>query len=112
MTLVGIGWLRYAVPRMRAAAIESVQRARRGVHEYARRGDDLRVLRRCEWDLDYVDAKQRRVRILVGLFPGASGELFARTDKRSTGHVDVDVVLVVGIDDERMRVRAAASLYS
>ena len=33
------------------------------------------------------------------------------TDKGSTRYVDVDVVLIIRIDDQRMRVRTAASLH-
>src|SRR5262249_55053989 len=39
------------------------------------------------------------------------GQLFALTHERCAGYVDIDVVLILGIDYKRMGVRAAASLH-
>ena len=48
---------------------------------------------------------------LSGVLARAAGQLFALADKRSSRNVDVDVVLVVRIDHQRVRVRAAAGLH-
>ena len=82
-----------------------------GSHKQTRTGDDLRILRRRQRHLDHIDAKQRCIRILVRRLTRTPCQLFALTDERRSRDVDVDVVLVVRIDDERMRVRAAASLH-
>ena len=96
---------------MRAAAIQGVQHAGSRIHKNPRARNDLRILRCRQRHLDHFDAKQRRIRILVRRLARASGQLFALADKRSSRDIDVDVVLVIRIDDQRVRVRAAASLH-
>ncbi len=49
-------------------------------------------------------------RILVGRRIGAAVQLRVRTYRRRAGDVDVDVVLVLRIDEDRVGVRAAARL--
>ena len=45
------------------------------------------------------------------MFRRASGQFFGLTDERCARDVDVNVVLIVRIDDQRVRVRAAAGLH-
>src|SRR6266852_6211179 len=73
VALVGIGRLLRALLAMGTAAIQAVDRASAGIDKYAWTRNHLRVLRRSYWDLDHVDAKQRRIRIFVRLFPRAPG---------------------------------------
>src|SRR6266849_6464812 len=108
MALVGRGWLIRAVG---LATHQAGYCARPRIHKHARTGYDLRVLRRRQRHLNHIDAKQRRVRILVRCSTRTSRQLFVLTDERSSRHIDIDVALITRIDDERMRVRAAASLH-
>src|SRR2546423_11785021 len=95
---------------MAAAVIQTVDNAPR-IHEYARTGNYFSVLRRRHRHLDHIDAKQGGIWIRIRLPTRAPGQFFVLTDRRSTGHIDVDVVLVIRIEDQRVRVRAAASLH-
>src|SRR6266699_3706031 len=108
MALVGWGWLIRAVG---LATHQAGYCARPRIHKHARTGYDLRVLRRRQRHLDHVDAKQRGVRILVRCSTRTSGQLFVLTDERSSRHVDINVVLVIRIDDQCVRVRAATGLH-
>ena len=81
------------------------------IHKNARAVHHCGILRRSQRHLDYIYAKQRCVRIFVGRVTRTSCQLLALTDEGSAGHVDVDVVLIIRIDDQRVRVRAAASLH-
>ena len=67
---------------------------------------------RRERHLDHVDAEERRVRIVLRVGARAAGELLARPHGARARSVDVEVRLVVRIDDERVRVRAAAGLHA
>src|SRR6185369_1477976 len=68
-------------------------------------------LRRGQRNFDYIDAKQSGVWVFIRRVTRTPGHLFTLTHERCAGHVDIDVVLVLRIDHERMRVRAAASLH-
>jgi hypothetical protein len=48
---------------------------------------------------------------LSGASPRAAGQLFRLAHERCARDVDIDVVLVVRIDHQRMRVRSAAGLH-
>ena len=80
------------------------------IGEDARAVDDLGQLGMRERHLDDDDGEDRGIGILVGIAAGAAGELSGRTDARGAGDVDVDVVLVFGVDDQGVGVRAAAGL--
>src|SRR5437763_11661003 len=95
---------------MTAAIIQTVNDAPR-IHEDAGTGNYFSVLWRRHRHLNHIDAKQGRIRIRIRLPARTSGQLFVLAHKGSAGHIDVDVVLVIRIDDQRMRVRAAASLH-
>src|SRR5579859_3877296 len=112
MALVrGLGFFR-AVLAVRSAVGEAVDGAAAGVHEDARMRNDLRLLRRRDRDLDYVDTEERGAGVLVRLFTGgASGKLFRLAHERRAGDIDVNVVLVFRVDDQSVRVRAAAGLH-
>src|SRR6185503_19940643 len=112
VTLIGVLRLFWSVFAMAAAATESVQRAGSRIHKQPWTRNDLRFLRRCQRYFDHLNPEQRRIRILVGLLTRAPGQLFGLADKRRPGHVDVNVVLVIRIHDERVRVRATTSLHS
>ena len=64
-----------------------------------------------ERDLDDLDPEERGVRVLGGCRAHAPGELARRPHAGRTGHVDVHVVGVLGIHQQRVRVRAAAGLH-
>src|SRR5438309_1701083 len=108
MALVGRGWLIRAVG---PATHQAGYYARPRVHEDTRAVHDCRVLRRCQRHLDYVDAKQGRVRIFVRRSTRTSRQLFVLTDKRSSRDIDIDIVLVIRIYDQGVRVRAATRLH-
>jgi len=63
-----------------------------------------------ERDLHHFDAEQRRVGILIRRRVDAPGELARASERRRPGDVDVDVVMVVRVDHQRVRVRATARL--
>src|SRR5437763_9010322 len=94
---------------MTAAIIQTVNDAPR-IQEDAGTRNYFGVLWRSHRHLNHNDAKQGRIRIRIRLPARTSGQLFVLAHKGSAGHIDVDVVLVIRIDDQRMRVRAAASL--
>ena len=85
--------------------------ARSRIHKNSRTRHDLGVLRSRHRHLDHIDAEQRSVRILVRCSTRTSGQLFVLTDERSSRHVDINVVLVIRIDDQCVRVRAATGLH-
>src|SRR6267142_4297161 len=111
MALIGVRWLLQSVLAMGTAIIQAVQGASPWIHKYPRARNHLRILRRRQRHFNYINAKQRCIRILVWCFTRAPGQLFVLTDKRGAGYIDVDIVLIIRIDDQRMRVRAAASLH-
>ena len=94
-----------------AAAPQPGNGAGCGIREHARLADDARRVRGRDGHLNHVDAVERGVWILLRVEVRAAGELVARSDRARARHVDVDVPLVVGIDDERVRVRPAAGLH-
>src|SRR5215208_2698645 len=96
---------------MAATASQAIQSTGLRIDKQPGSRDDLRILRRRQWDLNHVNPKERCIRILVRVLTGAPGQLFVLPDKRGSRHVDVNVVLVIRINDESMRVRATASLY-
>ena len=65
----------------------------------------------CERNLNHVDAVQRRVRVLLRILVRAAGQLLGRARRAGARAVNVDVRRVVGILEQRMRVRAAARLH-
>ena len=81
------------------------------VVEDARRAHDLRLLGVRERDLDDFDSEECRVGILVRGRAHAARQLGGRANARGTGDVDVHVVRVLRIDEQRMRVRATAGLH-
>src|SRR5271155_5959126 len=90
-----------------AAIVQTVQRAGSRVNKDAGAGDDLRILRRGYWNFYDINAKERRVWILVRRFARTPGEFFRLTYERRAGDVDINVVFVVGVHYQRMRVRTA-----
>ncbi len=91
--------------------VPPVQRTRTRIDKYARARHDFRVLWRRHGNFDYVDAKQRRVRVFVRLFARAASQFFCLAHKRCARDVDEDVFLIVRIHHQRMRMRAAAGLH-
>ena len=94
-----------------AALPKAVHRAALRVGEDAGTGDDLGQLGVRQRDLDDVDSEQRGIRILFRLAARAIRQFFGLTHISGSGDIDVDVVLVLGIDQQGMRVRAAATLH-
>src|SRR5437868_5071529 len=88
----------------------AMTRRRGKVVEDAGRADDCRLLGMRERNLDHLDAEERRVRILVERGPRATCQLTRRTNARRTRDVDVDVVRILWIDEQRVRMRSAAGL--
>src|SRR5438552_18191612 len=93
------------------AAGQTGYRARPWIDEHTRTGDHSRILRRRERHFNHINTKQRRIRILVRSFTRAPSQLFVLTDEGSAGYIDVNVVLIIRIDDQRVRVRSATSLH-
>ena len=110
VALVGAGRGLRAFPVV-AAFPEAVHGAGLRIGKDARAGDDLRQLRVRQRHLDDVDPEQRGVRIRLRVPARASRQFFRLTNVSRPGDVDVDVVLVLRVDHERMRVRAAAALH-
>src|ERR1043165_2845625 len=111
MALVGVGGLLQSILAVGAAVIQAIHSARPGVHEHSWTRHYLSSLRRGQWDLDYVNAKERGVWIFIRRFTRTPGQLFALTDERGSRDIDVDVVLIIRINYKGMRVRAAAGLH-
>src|SRR5438105_6658858 len=78
--------------------------------EDAWRAYDRRLLRMRERNLDDFDAEARRVGILLGSIIHATGQFGRRAYPGRTGHVHINVLGILGIDEDRVRVRAAARL--
>src|SRR6202022_4980253 len=104
MALIAVRWLFQSVRAMGTTVIQAIQGARPWIDKHTRTGYHLRILRRRQWHFNYIDAKQGCIRILVRCFTRAPGQLFVLTDKRGAGYIDVDIVLIIGIDAPRMRV--------
>src|SRR2546421_12940354 len=96
---------------MSRAARQTGYGARSWIHKNARAVYHRGVLRRGKRHLNHINAKQSCVRILVRRSTRTSGQLFVLTDKRSSRDIDKDVVLIIRIDDQRVRMRSAASLH-
>ena len=60
---------------------------------------------------DDLDAEERRVRILRRRRARATGEFLRRPHRSRARHVHVDVLVVAGVLQHRVRVRAAAGLH-
>ena len=91
--------------RLRAFAVrtafpEAIHVAGLRVGEDARAGDDLGQLGVSEGYLDDVDAEERGLRVGLRVSAGAAGEFFGLTDLAGAGDVDVDVVLILGVDQK------------
>ena len=86
-------------------------RACRGVGEEPRPADDARRGRSSQRHLDHVDAVQRCVGVFLRILAGAARQLVARAHDAGARVVDVDVRGVLGVDDQRVRMRAAARLH-
>ncbi len=93
------------------AALPQTGDVPRRVGEDARVAHDLRVLRMVERHLNHVDSEQRRVLVLFGRKRRAARELVRRAHTRRAGDVDVDVLRVLRVDDQRVGVRSAARLH-
>ena len=81
------------------------------VVEDARAAHDRGLLGVRERHLDDFDAEERRVRVGGRRGRDAAGEFGIRTDRRRARDVDVDVLGILRIHEQRMRVRAAAGLH-
>ena len=103
-------WLSGAGPAL-ATLRQAGQRARGRVGEQARPADDACRGRGSERHLDHVDAVQRRVGIFLRVLAGAARQFLARAHDARARVVDVDVRGVLGIDDQGVRMRAAARLH-
>src|ERR1700733_8374476 len=110
MALVGVRRLLLSLV-MASTVVETIQRAGAGIDEYSRAGYHLGLCRVSERNLDHVDSKERRIRILIRLLPRAAGEFLWLAYKRSSRHIDIDIVFVVRVHHQRMRMRAAAGLH-
>ncbi len=110
VALVRVRRLLRAFLAVSAAIIQAIHRARSRIDKQARAGHHLRVLRRSHGNFDHFNAKQRRIRVLLRGFTGAPSQLFRLTNERCARHVDINVVFVVWIDNQSMRMRSAARL--
>ena len=81
------------------------------VIEDARAAHDRGLLRMREWHLDHFDAEKRRVRVRGGCGGHATGQLGIWTDRGRARDVDVHVLGVFGVHEDRVRVRATARLH-
>src|SRR6185369_1440828 len=95
---------------MRPAVIEAVYDARPRVHKHAGTRHDLGILRSPDWYLDHINAEESCVLILVRRASRAPGKLFALSDKRGSRHIDVNIIFIVWVDYQGVRVRPAAGL--
>ena len=109
VALVGVGGL-FGAFVVAAAIVQAVERAGSRIDEDARAGNDLRLLRGGDRNLDDIDAEERSVGVLVRRFIGAAGEFFGLADEGCSGDVNVDVALVVRIQYERVGMRTSAGL--
>src|SRR4029450_596944 len=94
-----------------AARPQPGNRARRWIDKDARTTDDVRLLGRGKRDLDDVDAEEGGIRVVFWIFRRATAQLVPGSDGTRAGAVDIDVFLVIGARDERVRVRSAARLH-
>ncbi len=83
---------------VRAALPEAIHVAGLGIGKDARAGNDLGLLGMSEGYLDDVDAEERGLRVGLRVPAGAAGKLFGLTDRAGAGDIDVNVVLILGID--------------
>ena len=96
---------------MCAATAQTGYCTRSWIHKNARAVHHCGILRRGKRHLDYVNPKQSGVGIFFRCSTRASGQLLVLTNERSSRHIDIDVVLIIRIDDQSMRVRAATGLH-
>lgn len=94
-----------------AALPKSVYVARLGVGENARAGDDFGLFRVGERDLDDIDTEERGLGVGLRVAAGAAGEFFGLADGTGAGDVHVDVVFILGVDQQAVGVRPAAALH-
>ena len=97
MALVGVTRLLRAFFAVRAAIIQAVHCPGTRIDEDARIGHNLRILRRSQRNLDYVNTEQRGIWILIRFFAGAAGKFFRLANEGGAGDVDVNVVFIVRI---------------
>ncbi len=83
-----------------------------GIREYRRPVNDTRRRGVIEGNLNHIDAKQRRLRILERRFIVAALELFARSHRARTRSVNVNITVVVGVSYDSVGMGAATGLYS
>ena len=81
------------------------------IAEDARAVDDLRQFRVGQRNLDDVDPEQRGLRVGRRIAARAIRQFFLLANRSGSRNVDVDVVLVLGVDDQGVRVRTAAALH-
>ena len=67
--------------------------------------------RRSDRNLNDVDAEEGGVRILFRIQTGASRQLLRRSHRARPGAVDVEIVRILRVPDQRVRMRAAAGLH-
>jgi hypothetical protein len=97
MALVGCGGGLRALA-VRAALPEAIHVAGLRVGEDARAGDDLGQFGVSEGYLDDVDAEERSLRVGLWVPASAAGKLFGLTNLARAGDLNVDVVLILGVD--------------
>ena len=110
MTLVRLaGFLGFIA--MVSAAPKSGERACFRIGEYRRAMDDARIAGIIDWNLDDVDAEQRRS-FIARRFVEATLHLFLLAHCRGAGVVDNDLSVVARPRDHRVGMRTAAGLHS
>src|SRR5262245_3816848 len=95
---------------MRYRRFQRVDNAGARIDKNSRTRHDLCGLGSGKWNLDHLDSKQRSVRILIRSAARTSGELFVLPNERRSRNIYVDILFVVRIDDQGMRMRTATCL--
>ena len=62
-------------------------------------------------NLDHHNRKQRRIRIILRICPRAATKLLLLPNRGRTRNIDIEVVLILRIDQQRVRVRSTARLH-
>ncbi len=96
---------------VQVADVQTVHRSGALVGEDARAVDHLRQLRMRQRHLDHDDGIKRGVGV-VDAAARASRQLLSRANRRVARHIQVDIVLIVRIRHQRVRVRSTASLHA
>ena len=96
---------------MHRSVHQHVDLARRRIGEDARTRHHCRQFRMRQRHLDHDDRKQRRIRIFTRRAARAPSQFFLRTHARRTRNIDIHIVLILRVDNQRMRMRAAARLH-